>query len=88
MPGLIDNDQGLVYGTGLIWLTGGLGGDGTSGPVVLPDLMDRFSALIHDRAGQIIQARGQAIPEDIYDSLGAVIEDRFGSPIQTSVPIA
>lgn len=26
MPGLIDGDTGLTFGTGLVWLEGGLGG--------------------------------------------------------------
>lgn len=28
MSGLIDDDDGLKFGTGLIWLSGGLGGAG------------------------------------------------------------
>lgn len=30
MPGLIDVDTGLMEGSGLNWLEGGLGGDGLS----------------------------------------------------------
>jgi hypothetical protein len=32
MPGLIDSDTGLVFGDGLIWLEGGLGGPGLTPP--------------------------------------------------------
>lgn len=32
MPGLIDSTQGLEYGTGLVWLDGGLGGPGETNP--------------------------------------------------------
>ena len=32
MPGLIDSDTGLTFGTGLIWLEGGLGGPGLTPP--------------------------------------------------------
>ena len=32
MPGLIDSDTGLAFGTGLIWLDGGLGGPGFDNP--------------------------------------------------------
>ncbi len=37
MPGLIDDDTGLMYGIGLVWLRGGLGEPGLDNPVVLPE---------------------------------------------------
>ena len=39
MPGLIDTDTGLRFGDGLIWLTGGLGGDGLDVVTVPADAM-------------------------------------------------
>lgn len=32
MPGLIDSDTGLIFGIGLNWLEGGLGGPGFDNP--------------------------------------------------------
>lgn len=32
MPGLIDSDTGLMFGEGLTWLDGGLGGPGFDVP--------------------------------------------------------
>ena len=32
MPGLIDSDTGLMFGVGLNWLEGGLGGPGFDNP--------------------------------------------------------
>ena len=86
MSGLIESDQGLAYGTGLIWLYGGLGGEGLVDPP-LPDLFDRFSAQVYDRFGGTIQARGQPLPEDVHDRTNAVIDDRFGADIQTRAPL-
>ena len=37
MPGLIDDDTGLMYGVGLVWLLGGIGEPGLSNPVILPE---------------------------------------------------
>lgn len=32
MPGLIDSNTGLMFGEGLVWLDGGLGGPGFDAP--------------------------------------------------------
>lgn len=32
MPGLIDSDTGLIFGTGLNWLEGGIGGPSFENP--------------------------------------------------------
>lgn len=45
MPGLVDSKTGLVYGSGLIWLPGGLGA---------PDLDNPPSTTITTSAGVII----------------------------------
>ena len=37
MPGLIDSNTGLEYGTGLNWLEGGLGEPGLDNPQPLPE---------------------------------------------------
>ncbi len=37
MPGWIDDDTGWEYGTGWIWLPGGLGTPGWSDPAILPE---------------------------------------------------
>ena len=37
MPGLIDDDTGLMYGFGLVWLRGGLGEPGLDNPNPLPE---------------------------------------------------
>ncbi len=37
MPGLIDDDTGLEYGVGLVWLLGGLGEPGLDNPNPLPE---------------------------------------------------
>ena len=37
MPGLIDDDTGLEYGVGLVWLLGGLGEPGLDNPAILPE---------------------------------------------------
>ncbi len=59
MPGvgLIDNDQGLMYGTGLNWLEGGLGGDGYDNPKPGTIIYDRADSAILDRSGQEIDSR-------------------------------
>ncbi len=57
MPGLIDDNTGLSYGTGLNWLDGGLGTPGLDNPVIIPEtpmLAEDGSSLITETGDPMV----------------------------------
>ncbi len=84
MPGLIDSPTGLAFGTGLIWLRGGLGGPGEDVLVGFA-ILDRSETDILDRSGDPILARVDtpAYSLTIYDRSGADVLDRAAADLQT-----
>ncbi len=86
MPGLINSTTGLAFGTGLIWLRGGLGGPGED---VLAGfaILDRSETDILDRNGDPVLARVDTPTHSltVFDRSGADVLDRAAADIQTRV---
>ncbi len=85
MPGLVNSTTGLTFGTGLIWLPGGLGGPGEEIFAGGVPIFARDETELFDRNGDPILARVDTPTHSltIFDRSGADVLDRAAADLQT-----